>query len=182
MLAGAERLDVLRGYFQSVYREPLAISWPNALVQRRAERLEWIYHGTGYHQQLTCAHPYGRARPSFCSPPNRSQHGLVFCTPIKVRNIHWFGFWRQTQTRERCGMTAFPPPKWAADGSWAEVTRIATRAVTGGAGAIRRFGEGGGHGCWFLAARGSGVYLHVGRSIRAHNRSELTHRWAKPTQ
>jgi hypothetical protein len=169
--------SALRSYFQAVYRDPLAASWPNALLQRRVDRLEWLYHGAGAHQRLTCAHPYGRARASFCGTAhNRSRHGLVFCTPIKVRNMNWFGFWRPPNARERCAKAAFPKPKWTADGSWTEVIRIATRAVTGGAGAIRRFGEGGGHGCWFLAAKGSGVFLHVGRSIRAHNRSELTHR------
>jgi hypothetical protein len=66
-----------------------------------------------------------------------------------------------------------PLPSFHPDHAWIEVLRIATIAVSGSAAAVARFGEGGGHGCWFLALNGTGVFLHLGRSIRAQSRAAL---------
>lgn len=53
---------------------------------------------------------------------------------------------------------------FAPDGGWLEVIRVA----------VSRFdAEGGEAGCWFYAAAGSGIFLSVGRSLRAENRRAL---------
>ena len=53
-------------------------------------------------------------------------------------------------------------PMFSPDNTWVEVLRLGPE-----------FYEGGLYGCWFLAARGSGIYLNTGRSLRATNRSQL---------
>jgi hypothetical protein len=138
---------------------------------------------------LAFAQDYHHAYSSVCEAPastsSAHQPGLVFCPTIKVRNLHWFGFWRPattllhgcTETAEPIGSGSPDEARLVApfveDDGWIEVTRIATRVLTGTAKSIRNFGEGGGHGCWFLRAVGSGVFMHVGRSLRAHNRTAL---------
>ena len=96
----------------------------------------------------------------------------MFCRPLPIlRHIHWFG-WR------RLGAFQANDRAFAPDGAWIEVLRIATRAVTDPS-TYRRFGgvgEGGGQGCWFVEARGSGIFMHVGRSLRARSRGELVSR------
>ena len=172
----------IRSYFQAVYRDAAAAHWPSSVVLRRFAQLEWIYHredevipyrGVGRTPwKLGCGHSFHSPRAAICTAAAAGEPtvGSVFCTPIKVRAMNWFGFWRPSWAAA-CGRQA--PPRYHEDGSWVEVLRIGTIAVSGPLAAVRRFGEGGGHGCWFLASSGSGVFLHAGRSIRASSRAEL---------
>lgn len=188
----------LRPYFRSVYRDPGVDALPDEQLASRWARLTWVYHTRVASMALAFAQDYHHAHASVCEAPaptsSAHQPGLIFCPTIKVRNLHWFGFWRPATTLlHGCTETngpivgtgssldeARPVPPFVDDGGWIEVTRIATRIMTGTAKFIRRFGEGGGHGCWFLGAVGSGVFLHVGRSLRAHNRTELMQRLGLP--
>lgn len=77
-----------------------------------------------------------------------------------MRKLNWFGFWRPQSMTGSCAKTY--EPRFAADDTWVEVLRLGPE-----------FQEGGLYGCWFLAARGSGIYIHTGRSLRASNRSQL---------
>ena len=186
-----QHASALREYFRAVYRDPSVDAWSEAVLAQRWSELGWIYHTQTASLQMTVATDFHHAHPSSCEPADSTeQPGLIFCPTVKVRNIHWFGYWRPATTlvggcasaTQSPGLRAHgtllsgqsvPTPSFAEDGAWLEVTRIATKVVTGPASVIRKFGEGGGHGCWFLAARGSGAFLHVGKSLRVHNRSEL---------
>tara|TARA_B110001452_G_C15232565_1_gene426872 strand:- start:307 stop:2625 length:2319 start_codon:yes stop_codon:yes gene_type:complete len=136
--------------------------------------------------------------------------GIVFCSPVKARAINWFGFFRPgfsgdcadgLRSREYVPdggqVVALPPhqpedhpPAFAPDDSWVEVIRVGTKTFsdtaekstrqTANASGSSTFGEGGAHGCWFLLARGSGIFLNVGRSIRANNRSHLMSTFGEP--
>ena len=166
--------DDARAYLQSVFREPLAHVPARALIER-VEAAEWIYHHPSLPMgQMGCSHNLQRPRRSMCNAKRALRHGLVFCSPVKVRQINWFGFF-QPRAESMCLHRHARPrkPAFHTDGSWLEVLRIGTIAVTGSPATVQRFGEGGGHGCWFLAVRGSGIWLNVGRSIRAHSRAEL---------
>ena len=172
----------LRPYFRSVYRDASIDALPDGQLASRWARLTWVYHTPVAAMALAFAQDYHHAYSSVCEAPastsSAHQPGLVFCPTIKVRNLHWFGFWRPATTLlHGCTETTEPigggSPPFVEDDGWIEVTRIATRVLTGTAKSIRNFGEGGGHGCWFLRAVGSGVFMHVGRSLRAHNRTDL---------
>ena len=186
----------LRPYFRSVYRDPSVDTLPDEQLASRWARLTWVYHTLVASMALAFAQDYHHAHSSVCEAPaptsSAHQPGLIFCPTIKVRNLHWFGFWRPATTLlHGCTETADPivghsldearpEAPFVEDNGWIEVTRIATRIMTGTAKFIRRFGEGGGHGCWFLGAVGSGVFMHVGRSLRVHNRTELMQRLGLP--
>ncbi|KAL1528087.1 hypothetical protein AB1Y20_009453 [Prymnesium parvum] len=172
---------VLRSYFRALYRDPRVDQLPSARLTERWSELMWIYHTTTPSLQLAVSQDFHHAHQSACgtllgATRRPQQPGLVFCSPIKVRNLHWFGFWRPTATlpggcdSPRAAASAV---QFEADHAWVEAVRIATKVVTGPASVVRKFGEGGGHGCWFLRARGSGVYVNTGRSLRIRNRSEL---------
>lgn len=103
--------SVLRAYFASVYREPDARRWSDAVVSRRFASLSWLYHSASPALTLGGAQDFYLANASACGaaaceergacwPLNSSeshrrplsaagQRGLVFCPPVKVRNIHW---------------------------------------------------------------------------------------------
>ena len=185
---------VLRPYFRNVYRDASIDAWPDQLLAERWAQLTWVYHTPVPSLRLAFAQDFHHAHPSVCQAPDPDapiqQPGLLFCPTVKVRNMHWFGYWRPATTllhgceQLRALATSEaderPVPPFVDDNAWFEVTRVATKVVTGAASVIRKFGEGGGHGCWFLGAQGSGVYLNVGRSLRIHNRTELMHRLGYP--
>ena len=186
----------LRPYFRAVYRDPSVDALPDEQLASRWARLTWVYHTPVASLALAFAQDYHHAHSSVCEAPaptrgSAQQPGLIFCPTIKVRNLHWFGFWRPATLLHGCTKTVDPivggsldearsVAPFVEDNGWIEVTRIATRIMTGTAKYIRKFGEGGGHGCWFLGAVGSGVFMHVGRSLRVHNRTELMQRLNLP--
>lgn len=164
-----------RDYVLAVYRDPRVAAWPDERVLAHVRRLghggSWAYHQSASPLTLGCAHSFGHPRGSLCRRARTVRHGLVFCPPFKIRSLHWFGWFTAPSPVDAC---ADPPlPSFHPDHAWIEVLRIATIAVSGSAAAVARFGEGGGHGCWFLALNGTGVFLHLGRSIRAQSRAAL---------
>ena len=182
----ADRSDPSRVliYLRSVFRDPRVMSWAHEQAERMFGSLSWLYHAPAAGVVLHCAHKYHSAVGTLCGqsrrregtvpfPPNPHAltHGLVLCPPIKLRTLHWFGFWRPpADVCQPLGTST----RWVADDTWIEVTRVSAAAIAGvGGNTARRFGEGGGAGCWFLVARGSGVFLHTGRSLRVSNRSRL---------
>ena len=162
-----------RAYLQAVYRDPAVARWPASLVAARYGNLSWLYHGASRQLSLGCGHDIAKPRAGLCRDGADEQQGLVFCPPIKVRSISWFGYWRPPP-----GICAASPvaPRFHDDHRWIEVLRVATLTVSGSPAAVRRFGEGGGHGCWFIATRGTGVFINTGLSVRARSRAELVGR------
>ena len=76
-----------------------------------------------------------------------------------------YGFWLPRGMPHACMALVEPP--FAPDSAWVEVTRLG--GDTPAADGRPRQGDG----CWFLVAKGSGIFVHVGRSLRANSRRQL---------
>ena len=168
----------LHSYLQAVYREQLPPALKTPLLSRS---VRWLYH-TRVGPNASCKQPqtwrFDRRRA--CSRARSTALWLLHRDmPQPVVFLNRYGYWLPTFT-EACATDAFKQtPIFAGDDEWIEVTRLATRAfpsVLSHSAAHAPVYEGGDHGCWFLAAPGSGVFLHTGRSLRVENRSVLARR------
>lgn len=153
----------LRPYLERTYRQRLSFVDDDQL-RLRALQLEWLYHDTAIIDwyNLTCAMHTGEWRRHVCRSPRLVQTGLLLAPSYLMKKLNWFGVWRPQPMPGACGSEKPFEPLFASDNTWIEVLRLGPD-----------FQEGGLYGCWFLAAKGSGVFLNTGRSLRAANRSML---------
>lgn len=103
----------------------------------------WVNHSR--HPSADDASAWARGRKHFYSPPQLAQDAMSQRAP-----------WSQFVVLQKA--VRFPAP----DDAWAEVTRMRPHLDP----------EGVGIGCWFYPARGSGVFVHVGRTHVFRTRDE----------
>ena len=115
--------------------------------------LGFVYLAGLHLLNVSCKASFHDWRPSMSQAVD-GRVALLHRSPNLIWEMSFYGFWLPD------GL----PTTFAADDSWVEVLRIAPHW---------RVGEGGAYGCWFEICRGSGVAIHVGRSLRAVNRSML---------
>lgn len=192
----ATRYDAVAKYFSTVYREVLL---PHQLARLRAP-LQWMW---SFAADLGAVHVrcmLGRARntSSLCaaarvanvsgpSPAVAAAAAVAigFASPnLGLVRLEKFGFALPPCDTDGSPL-AVPPPALPGE-EWVEVVRIdaafyvRSREYYTGCGGRSQWttigSEGGPNGCWFLTQRGSGVFVRVGRVLRAANRSELVER------
>ena len=169
LTADAHAGSFLHDYLQSVYREHLP-----KVVHGGASGFIWFYHRL-VGLNVSCRQPQTwRFQRSLCCPPLNSSASLCALhrdQPQPVTPLNRWGYWLPTLSADSCDVDALQQePLYAADDTWIEVIRLAARRFSSG----NHVGiEGGVHGCWFLAAKGSGVFINTGRSLRVLNRSTL---------
>ena len=153
----------IRPYLERTYRQRLS-HLDELELKRHAKDLQWVYHGEGSTElfNITCAVPANEWRRAWCRPQNHmpSPAALLLAPTYVMKKLNWFGVWRPEPMAGACSPSF--QPVFAADDAWVEVLRLGPD-----------FQEGGLYGCWFLAAKGSGIFLNTGRSLRAENRSML---------
>ena len=158
-----------RLYLASVYNDVRVFSLPASRLFSILAPLFFVYF-EGFElfaREATCKASFHDWRP-----PMGPNVALLHRTPNLIHHLAYYGFWRASQFTPRVEFSSpkadLTTPPFAADGTWAEVLRLAP--TWSGA---RTAGEGGAFGCWFELSSGSGIALNVGRSLRVHNRTEL---------
>ena len=154
----------LRDYFERTYRQSLAHVDDSRLV-RRALHVQWYYHDQAPIDffNLSCTVYANIWRRAMCRLPHLTNIVMLMSPTYVMRKMNWFGSWRPKQMPGVCGSSF--EPAFLADHAWVEVLRLGPD-----------FQEGGLYGCWYLAAKGSGIFLNTGRSLRATNRSVLANK------
>lgn len=132
-----------RRYLTTVYRDPRIMLWEDEKVLARVRLLDelgsWVYHSTSTPSlQLGCAHNLLNPRRSSCQKPRAVRHGLVFCSPYKIRNLHWFGFFAAGSDQLSCRAPA--APSFHPDNTWCEVVRIASTVSSSSAADTPQYG------------------------------------------
>ena len=161
-------------YMRTVYHEP---GLSREQMAPRLPSVRWWYHSAPL--DVDCRQdaffPDGKFESasflrSFC---NRSLAAIFLRPPMVTAAMSEHGYWGLTHelcSPRRGGQTSSPSLQhFEADGAWVEVLRIATTSCT----SAERRCEGGRAGCWFAKAVGSGIFLNLGRSLRAYSRREL---------
>ena len=145
----------------AVHRDPQLLSAPAAVVNMWLATLQFVYTD-GLRQlyivsrNLSCKATFRDWRPTM------GKHvALLHPVPNLIWRMSLFGGWLAS------GVVPRARRDFAPDFAYVEVLRIALDK-----GALHA-SDGGEAGCWFELSRGSGISLHVGRSLRVDNRSEL---------
>ena len=165
------RPDPLATYFASTYRDPTALRLPPTRLSALAASVAWSYHA-GALLDGVCALDFEEWRcgmraagvalhfePPHVSPLAYSDYGLWLPSGLPGASASLCSRSNATQQVEAM----------APDDGWVEVLRLGGDAPDDGR---SRYGDG----CWFLAAPGSGVFVHTGRSVRAATRTALAER------
>lgn len=157
------QLEAARQYLRSVYRDDSVLRLTAARVRNVMANSNWFYHIAREVRPTTCVFGHDMWRSSLChATQNGTAAGLLLRQNSLIYRMNDFGFWSPRPCASKT-------PKFLPDNTWAEVVRVERK--------WHEYGEGGGFGCWFFRAVGSGVYMNTGRSLRAHNRSELAAKW-----
>ena len=163
----------LARYATAVYHDENVNKLSRTDLLAIASSLGWRYHVTLQLEpwvNISCVEPYpkdGGFRWDACAAHKDASEGikaLYFPHPYSMISFNDFGVWLPAGVP-----TCETAPAWVPDGGFVEVLRI---------GGLVTRGEHGAAGCWFLRARGSGVFLNVGRSLRARNRAALARQLA----
>jgi hypothetical protein len=154
-------LSSIRPYLERTYRQRLS-HLDDVEIKQRAQGLEWIYHDKASTEffNITCGVYANEWHRAWCQSEKPMQAALLLSPTYIMKKLNWFGVWRPQPMAGACSQSF--APVFAADNTWVEVLRLGPD-----------FQEGGLYGCWFLAAKGSGIFLNTGRSLRAENRSVL---------
>ena len=174
-------LEPLRRYLVAVYRDDRLLSVPHYFIADLLGNLSFVFH-EGRRALPGAAQPKCKAsfhdwRPATCEGAGGcARVALLYTQPNLLNPLSYYGFWRASalpaSLHAPTAVDGLAEPWWAqhgfvADDAWAEMLRLAPRWTVG---------EGGAYGCWFEVARGSGVAVNVGRSLRAINRAHLAAR------
>ena len=188
---GANRL---RAYLTRVYRESKPFYSRSASeLHHIVANLAWVYNSaTGSAVTVSCQHSFIGWQRRMCDPGNHGhqysnhsttlqrttlerttlqpaalQHtaALHFEPPL-VASLSFsdYGFFLPRGMPHACNPALSKPPT-VPDEAWVEVLRLGGDQPAGKPRA--------GDGCWFLVAKGSGVFVHTGRSLRAASRKRL---------
>ena len=157
-----------RVYLRSVYRQDMSDHADSMLI-RLLRSLQFLYIADlNITDPLAfdCAVEESRWTRSRCAGVGQLAHKRMAWT-IRSGWARGMPFiWSIGALPYSCGpRPSWPDQAFIADGTWAEVIRARSMS--------QFWIEGGGRGCWFFLAKGSGVFLNVGRSLRVANRSEL---------
>ena len=151
-------------YLAAVYRDEGATHLGSVALVQKAAALGWRYHESKLlppYLNISCVVLWHHWEPSFqrcgCHPDGLEVLRLRASSDLVAFNR--YGTWLPA-AQPRCTQH----PSFVPDGELAEVLRI------GGTATAR---EGGMAGCWFMRVAGSGVFLSVGRSLRARTRLDL---------
>ena len=163
-----------RAYLASVYRSSLS-SFSNATLDTLLLSLHFLYRSPlriSDPLPLACATiecQYTRETCSTLLSKNDNLIGVQSCGVFSRRYINHHGFFIPAPMPYSCGaQPAYPTDVFSADHTWVEVLRSNTMAAS--MWQTSRWIEGGGRGCWFFIAKGSGVFVNVKRGLRLLNR------------
>ena len=151
----------LRRYFERTYRQDLT-NVDDASLHQRAQSVWWWYHGGTLRADPECFMYSTDWSRTMCARAHAKHATLLLPSSLLTRNFNSFGRWQPVAMPGACSINAFSAPTFFPDHRWVEVLRLGID-----------FQEGGLYGCWFFASPGSGVFLNLGRSLRATNRSML---------
>ena len=151
----------LRRYFERTYRQDLT-NVDDASLHQRAQSVWWWYHGGTLRADPECFMYSTDWSRTMCARAHAKHATLLLPSSLLTRNFNSFGRWQPVAMPGACSTNAFSAPTFFPDHRWVEVLRLGID-----------FQEGGLYGCWFFASPGSGVFLNLGRSLRATNRSML---------
>mmetsp|Transcript_4711 Transcript_4711/g.10267 ORF Transcript_4711/g.10267 Transcript_4711/m.10267 type:complete len:385 (-) Transcript_4711:181-1335(-) len=158
-------IESLKIYLEAVYRDPAVHHLSNERLDAAVRNLAWLYHGPVSLAKVSCTTNVYNWRPDMCNCDGRARDGLMvgqFHPPMLTLRFNRAGVWLpHGMAHRQAAATTF----FVADETYMEVQRIGN-AIT----------EHGVAGCWFLATKGSGVYLSTGRSLRVMNRTDLAER------
>ena len=170
-----EGLGNVIAYLSSVYRENASVFWRMGApsVREAARSLGWVYHqahwanGSLWVQSGSWAYPCPwlpiRCLSLYHGYPSthaRTTEVLAFGGHHLLTSYNKYGLMRGAG-QTRCGDLLGTAPTGA--------SRVEVLRTAGGTDKI----EYGVSGCWYYAMPGSGVFLDVGRTLRADNRSHL---------
>lgn len=165
-------------YLQSVYRSFLSNASDAELMQLMRSR-RFVYHAALQLEPMMvkCIALDCEFTRESCAEFQHNYSSIGLLQACDYYTSHFFarvGFWIPASVPYSCGPlpTSWPADLFVGDHTWTEVLRSAGLAKSL-ARTRTHWVEGGGRGCWFFLAKGSGVFLNVGRSLRVSNRSEL---------
>jgi hypothetical protein len=162
-------------YLASVYRDERLLRLSHATASAMISNLSWVWHAGVPLLKLRCKSTFKSWRPGTGSVA-ATTIALLHAKPNLVWRMSQYGVWLASGlpaplqlmgTGHPAGPSEGVPWRhrgFVADGTWAEVLRLAPTWTVG---------EGGHFGCWFEMSKGSGIAVQVGRSLRAINRSSL---------
>ena len=170
----------LRTYLSSTYRDEAAFdAMTHAQLRQLASQLAWAYLPSvrSLMPALRCRERFEdiwrgarlsqqarRSRKTLCGAEAEPLSTALHFEPPTLTSLSFsqYGYFVPFNVPYAC---AEAPPRFAPDGTWTEVLRL------GGDTPSSRPRKG--DGCWFVQARGSGVFAATGRSLRATSRAIL---------
>ena len=176
--------SALASYLSTIYHQPLNSI---QLAKVRLDQLQWMWNFAPISVECLYVRTSFSWQPSQVAPASSvclqrgAQAGAVRVAPsysLKLLDVYGYGL---PFAMSSCPGAATINSHSRGAGATVEedaifeVTRLSTSLFIrgGGKNGTRLDVEGGPRGCWFVALRGTGIFLRAGRTLHVHNRSEL---------